>query len=110
MEKDFNSDDFAKMQQQAIRRVKEMQQRSKDREEKNEQDDSRNDKKMQQPDPASLKPMRIQMKSDNDPPKSMLSSLFNMDSDITLILPLLLLLSKEGTDDMLLLALLYIMS
>lgn len=111
MEKELTSDDFAKMQQQAIRRVKEMQQRSKDREEKNKQTALRDDNKPEkQPDLPSPKPPRLQIKNEDDRPKSMLSSLFNMDSDTTLILPLLLLLAKEGTDDMLLLALLYIMS
>lgn len=38
------------------------------------------------------------------------SALFEMDSDIALILPLLLLLQKDGADEMLILALLYIMS
>ena len=111
MEKDFTADEFARMQQQAIRRVKEMQQRSKDREAKNEQAVLQNDKKVEkQLGSALAKPPRLQMKNENNRPKSMISSLFNMDSDVSLLLPLLLLLSKEGTDDMLLLALLYIMS
>ena len=110
MEKDFTPDNFALMQQQAIRRVKEMQQRSKDRE-KNEQIAFQSDKKSpEQSGAPSPKPPRLQMKNGNTDPKSMLSSLFRMDSDAALILPILLLLAREGAEDMLLLALLYIMS
>ena len=42
--------------------------------------------------------------------KKSVSSFLEMDSDIALILPLLLLLQRDGADEMLILALLYIMS
>lgn len=39
-----------------------------------------------------------------------LSSLFNLDNDMSMLLPLLLLLRKEGADELMIMALLYIMS
>ncbi|MGN0468931.1 MAG: hypothetical protein ACI4GY_09430 [Acutalibacteraceae bacterium] len=42
--------------------------------------------------------------------RKILDSLFNLDNDISMILPLLLLLQKEGADEMLIMALIYIMS
>ena len=43
-------------------------------------------------------------------PSGLLSRFLHMEIDTALVLPLLLLLSREGADDALLLALLYIMS
>ena len=97
------SPDFEAMQQQAIRRVKEMQQRAVPLPEPT----SSPEPKAPKPEPPHQTPT---------PPKpqrkraSPLSSLFHLDSDVSLILPLLLLLSREGADDALLLALLYIMA
>lgn len=42
--------------------------------------------------------------------RKILDSLFNLDNDMSMILPLLLLLQKEGADEMLIMALIYIMS
>ncbi|MGN1418206.1 MAG: hypothetical protein ACI4W6_02645 [Acutalibacteraceae bacterium] len=42
--------------------------------------------------------------------RKILDSLFNLDNDVSMILPLLLLLQKEGADEMLIMALIYIMS
>ncbi len=50
--------------------------------------------------PAAQRPSKLQ---------SLFSRFLHMENDTALILPLLLLLSREGADDALLLALLYIM-
>lgn len=113
MEKDFSKDDFAEMQQQAIQRVKEMQQRSKQARESESQGKSKqtgHETEHGQNKKSTGQPPKIQVKTENRQPKSLLSSLFKLDADISLILPLLILLGREGTDDMLLLALLYIMT
>lgn len=129
MPQNFTKEDFAKMQQQAINRVREMQRQSKMNDssisdnknyttptEKSDppieqssskskeqivSDKGEQKKKTAQPPPIK----RVYTKSKPNP-----SPFFEMDSDIALILPLLLLLQRDGADEMLILALLYIMS
>ena len=108
---DYSQDDFLKMQQQAIERVKQMQKQS--AQTMTEKADEK-DQKQEKQKPPSTRPPEIR-KSKARPqskPKtaSPLSSLFHLDSDTAMILPLLILLGREGTDDILLLALLYIMT
>lgn len=147
MPQGYNEDDFAEMQRQAIKRVKEMQQRAKppampakepfeqDIFESEEKESIEADPKPKIEEPiftAEKKQPAEAVKPKREPPQSreqpkqpqrvrqkqgternrqgLLSSLFKLDSDISLILPLLLLLGKEGADDILLLALLYIMA
>ncbi len=128
MEQSYSKEDFAKMQQQAINRVREMQRQSKQT--------SKGEKKQPQDIPAFFEPEKAepmqgqrrepeqrketpQKKSCTPPPaikrvytkaRPNTAPFFEMDSDIALILPLLLLLQRDGADEMLILALLYIMS
>ena len=131
MPQGYNEEDFAEMQQQAIRRVREMQQRAKTFSEPAEKEHTeyslpereeigipQTQKKQfhDEPKPKREQPkpfqqaQRIRQKQHEQKPQGMLSSLFHLDSDVSLILPLLLLLGREGADDILLLALLYIMA
>ena len=145
MPQGYNEEDFAEMQQQAIRRVREMQQRAKafsemDEKEQTEEEEtvvSQSDAKSRagedlfffgkKPSADEAMPkresmqkngqqklsqqaQRIRQKQHEQKPQGMLSSLFHLDSDVSLILPILLLLGREGADDILLLALLYIMA
>ncbi len=82
--------DFQTMQQQAIRRVREMQ-----------------EKAMPAGVPPPEEPSAPKQQQPQNRPRT---PLFHLDSDVSLLLPLLLLLSREGADDALLLALLYIMA
>lgn len=59
------------------------------------------------PPPAPLPPPNEQ--PPNEQPPSGLLQFLHLDSDALLVLPLLLLLGREGADDKLLLALLYIL-
>ena len=81
--------DFQTMQQQAIRRVREMQEKAR---------------------PADVPPPEEPQVQKQQPQTRPRTPLFRLDSDVSLLLPLLLLLSREGADDALLLALLYIMA
>lgn len=144
MPQGYNEEDFAEMQRQAIKRVKEMQQRAKppampakepfeqdifESEEKESASKHRDEELIFTPEKKqnaeTQKPKREPPQSREQPKQTqrvrqkqgternrqgLLSSLFKLDSDISLILPLLLLLGKEGADDILLLALLYIMA
>ena len=84
------ADDFQSMQKKAIAQMKEMQTKALPKE---------------SPAPLPPEPPRRTPK-----PNGLLSRFLHMENDTALILPLLLLLSREGADDALLLALLYIMS
>lgn len=128
MAQSLSKEDFAKMQQQAINRVHEMQRQSKMNEEKTQPPPTyaaappKNETQppVQEKRPPEQKRAAPQKRSAPSPApeikrvytksKPSTSALFEMDSDIALILPLLLLLQKDGADEMLILALLYIMS
>ena len=131
MPQGYDEEDFAEMQQQAIRRVREMQQRAKTFSEPSKSEHTEyslperekigipqtpNKQFHDEPKPKREQPklsqqaQRIRQKQHEQKPQGMLSSLFHLDSDVSLILPLLLLLGREGADDILLLALLYIMA
>lgn len=136
MPQSYSKEDFAKMQQQAINRVHEMQRQSrlnrqeeqkpltdapraaeaqpcgraeppqKSRPAANEQPAEKSEpaqKRASSPPPPQIK--RVYAKS-----RPNVAPFFEMDSDVALILPLLLLLQRDGADEMLILALLYIMS
>lgn len=144
MNEEYAKEDFQKMQQQAIDRVREMQKKSIDDQQKPQnqprpsrffpQNDRRPDRppfqgqqKGQNPhqEPKAAQERRKEpeaekhanINEENAAPKNQLfssanplSSLLNMDTDMSLILPLVMLLGKDGADDMLILALLYIMT
>ena len=135
MPQSYSKEDFAKMQQQAINRVREMQRQSrmnrqeeskplpdapaaakaqpgeraepaqKNRTETNEQPAQKREEPPKRPDTPPPPIKRVYAKS-----RPNVSPFFEMDSDVALILPLLLLLQRDGADEMLILALLYIMS
>lgn len=130
--------DFQKMQQQAIDRVREMQKKAIPERQPNfaaqqrpsrffPQGDKRTDRQTfvnppkeqphTQPEPTEDRKPEPERGKEDAPPKGTLfsglnplSSIFNMDTDMSLILPLVMLLGKDGADDMLLLALIYIMT
>ncbi|MFI3141957.1 MAG: hypothetical protein R3Y27_06590 [Clostridia bacterium] len=141
---EYTSQDFIKMQEQAIQRVKQMQSRAKNSEVPPKQTDfdeddvkiyhkiSKNQEQKLQDKPQNEKskekleaydkkihsdaradenvklslPKPIQKRRSSGP----LGAFLSMDNDTALILPLILLLGKEGADDILLLALLYILT
>lgn len=120
---EYSHEDFAKMQQQAINRVHEMQRQSKINSPKNEQTPQHSEPKFIRPEEPKKPPKRIFEPKEHEvfcspPPithvhsgkSKAVSSFFEMDSDVALILPLLLLLQRDGADEMLILALLYIMA
>lgn len=136
MPQSYSKEDFAKMQQQAINRVREMQRQSR----MNGQEESKplpdapaaaeaqQDKKAVPPQKSRTETNEKPVQKREEPPKRAdapppppikrvyaksrpnVSPFFEMDSDVALILPLLLLLQRDGADEMLILALLYIMS
>lgn len=143
----YSNADFKAMQEQAIRRAREMQQKAQnqgqnhnqnhnhnqDEAQKNrpdnqqrrqdnrrplerpniyqarsqKQDSQKKQPKEQQPKKPNTSENREKSEGKSNNP---LSSLLNLDGDMSLILPLILFLGKEGADDTLILALLYIMS
>ncbi|MGN1195045.1 MAG: hypothetical protein ACI4SB_06140 [Acutalibacteraceae bacterium] len=144
MNEEYAKEDFQKMQQQAIDRVREMQKKAINDQPKpqNQQRPSRffpqNERRPDRPpfqgqqkgqNPHQEQKItedrrneaesekHVNTKEENEQPKNQLfsslnplSSLLNMDTDMSLILPLVMLLGKDGADDMLILALLYIMT
>lgn len=130
MTQNTTPNDFISMQEQAIKRVREMQQKSsppkqssitespvKETFEKGTKAAPRVSKKESVPE-APSKPAKetdTKKKSEKENPNKenssgLFSSLLNIDADMSIILPLILFLGKDGADDVLLLALLYIMS
>lgn len=143
MSEEFPKEDFQKMQQQAIDRVREMQKKAAFEQPPKGQTQQRSSRFFpsgeRQPDrqpfqnrtgqqpannpsknPESRKPESASHEPEKEererskgplfPGLNSLSPIFNMDNDMSLILPLVMLLGKDGADDMLLLALIYIMT
>ena len=145
MNEEYPKEDFQKMQQQAIDRVREMQKKAVHEQPPKAQPQQRpsrffpsgerqSDRQMfsNQPRPqnphteprnpdnrkaANENEKHASTKEEKAAPKNPLfsginplSSILNMDTDMSLILPLVMLLGKDGADDMLLLALIYIMT
>ena len=145
MNEEYPKEDFQKMQQQAIDRVREMQKKAVPEQPPKAQTQQRPSRFFpsgeRQPDrptvhnqskPQNLhgepkyqenrraasesekhenpKDERPQTKNQPFSTVNPLSSILNMDTDMSLILPLVMLLGKDGADDMLLLALIYIMT
>lgn len=138
MPSDVSSGDFEKMQEQAIKRVHEMQQKANPQKKQNETRQNINgqgakniripqifrtndqpvhkpqseqtQQKRQNEQDNSRKRENSQKQPDNSELHGIFSSLFNMDNDMSMLMPLLLLLGKDGADELLIMALLYIMS
>ena len=126
MPQSYSKEDFAKMQQQAINRVREMQRQSR----MNRQEESKpfpdapaaaetqQNKKAEPAQKSRPETNEQPAQKREEPPikrvyaksRANFTPFFEMDSDVALILPLLLLLQRDGADEMLILALLYIMS
>lgn len=103
MAQNLSKEDFSKMQQQAINRVKEMQRQAK-AEKGNEP------KRIFEPTDEKEIPKPPAIKKVHTKNKRTVSAFLETDSDVALILPLILLLQRDGADEMLILALLYIMA
>lgn len=139
MPDNYSNADFSRMQEQAIKRVREMQQKAQTpKEPPKMQNEQQNNTQFQQqrrnerpniyqakPQQRRDMPREAPKEQKKDVPKETnvfqnekermknqnpFSSLLHLDSDMSLILSLALFLGKEGADDMLILALLYIMS
>ena len=127
MAPEYSYNDLMQMQEQAIRRVHEMQQRARltAQESGDVIQDVEPEKQIiikQEPEkPANAEPVNVSQpsaavkrgQSRGSSPLAGLSSLldkFPYDDDMAVILPIILLLLHEGSDEKLLLALLYIMS
>lgn len=106
-----NQNDFEKMQQQAIRRAKEMQQKSTAQGRQGGSPPPKREGDFPPPDrKRSEERNECKKEKGEEKEKNPLASLLNLDGDMSMLLPLVLLLSKEGTDEIMILALLYIMS
>lgn len=111
MAQEYSYNDLVRMQEQAIRRVRDMQERA--RLTLQEQDAS-----VTEEEAPPAEPTPVQEKKEEKPqppiqkpkPLNPLGNLINLDKDKAVILPLLLLLGKESSDNILLLALMYIMA
>ncbi len=117
--KEYTYNELMQMQEQAIRRVRDMQERARITLEEHSpvQEDKKPpeaEKKIERPVTNSEQPKRtarpepVPKKPGND--KGMFGDLLKMDKDKALILPILMLLGKDTTDSILLIALMYIMS
>lgn len=123
--------DFVKMQEQAIKRVREMQQKASPSQPVFQKENPPPPKieiakKSEIPKPENPSAAAHEKKPDQQENKSEekqynekhtyekshnpFSGLLNMDADMSIVLPLIFFLGKEGADDVLILALLYIMS
>lgn len=114
MAAEYSYNELVQMQEQAIRRVHEMQQRARQtaRESGDIVQESEPVIQQEQPAPAVQQEHRAIAR----PPRSPLSGLSALidkipyDDDTAVLLPLILLLLHEGSDEKLILALIYIMS
>ena len=110
MAQEYSYNDLVRMQEQAIRRVRDMQERAR----LTVQEQEVTIPEESQP----AESVSVQEKTDKKPQTPLqkpvvqnpLSNLLNIDKDKAVILPLLLLLGKESSDNILLLALMYIMA
>ena len=111
MAQEYSYNDLVRMQEQAIRRVRDMQERARltvqeqgspvpEEESPPIETPSAQEKKEEKPQPPLQKPK----------PQNPLGNLLNLDKDKAVILPLLLLLGRESSDNILLMALMYIMA
>lgn len=121
MNENVSPSDFLKMQEQAIRKAREMQQKAQqgappaakcqkaESPKRPEKPNIYQQKSYPKKEPPKKEPQREKLES--KPAQSNIFSLFSsLDGDMSLILLLIFILKKEGADEMLILALLYIMS
>lgn len=111
MPQEYSYNDLVRMQEQAIRRVRDMQERARLTMQEQEGDPPEEESRFAEPvsdqDNKEEKPRPPLHKQGAQNP---LGNLLNLDKDKAVILPLLLLLGKESSDNILLLALMYIMA
>lgn len=129
MPQEYSYNDLVKMQEQAIRRVRDMQERARitmqEHDEAAQQIDeiSEQEETVYEERVSEVSENTDAQTKDNDGSRknqdkakhisrqqNPLGNLLNLDKDKAVILPLLLLLGKESSDNILLLALMYIMS
>ena len=108
MAQDYSYNDLVRMQEQAIRRVRDMQERA--RLTMNGQEESSPVKDTAEEVVREEKEEKRSAEAVREAPRNPLGNLLNLDKDKAVILPLLLLLGKENSDNILLLALMYIMA
>ncbi len=111
---EYSYSDLVKMQDQAIRRVREMQERARLTVKENpipefEEPPSENDVRKDEPERTEKAKKPEEKKK---PPKapSHPKGQNKLDSDMAVLLPLIMLLSQENADNMLMIALLYILA
>ena len=137
MQQNAPPNDFVKMQEQAIKRVREMQQKANPSQPKLQKENMQTQTKdmpRQDEQPKEGKLFEQEQKSNQEQPRkeekphykeekphynenakqegnhNPFANFLNSDADMSIILPLIFFLGKEGADDVLILALLYIMS
>ena len=124
---EYSYNELMQMQEKAIRRVQEMQERVRqtmknnplpelefeERTQEKPQPDTQKHDTRSREEPPKVKAEKVNIPNNTlqNPPKSNpLSSLLTLDRDKAMILPLLMLLGKEGADNILLIALMYIIA
>lgn len=111
MATEYSYSELMQMQDKAIERVREMQERARRTMEENPIDLPHTDFESTEQEEAPPVPEKIPQAEKQRPKSSPLAGLkMNLDKDKATVLPLLLLLMNEGCDNLLLLALLYIMA
>lgn len=111
MAQEYSYNDLVRMQEQAIRRVRDMQERARltmqEQEAPVPEEESPPDEAVSA---QEKKEEKSQLPLQQPRSQNPLGNLLNFDKDKAVILPLLLLLGKESSDNILLLALMYIMA
>ncbi len=111
MAQEYSYNDLVRMQEQAIRRVRDMQERARLTLQEQESPVPEEEVSPAEPTPVQeKKEEKPQLPMQKPKPQNPLGNLINLDKDKAVILPLLLLLGKESSDNILLLALMYIMA
>lgn len=110
---EYSYSDLVKMQDQAIRRVREMQERARMTVRENPIPDIENpppsEKAPERKEPART-PSEIKPKPPEKPQREAKRPSHAADGDKAILLPLIMLLNEEGADKLLLIALLYILA
>lgn len=124
---EYSYNELMQMQEKAIRRVHQMQERARqtmknnplpdlefeEREEEKSQPDAQRPDTQGREAPPQVKAEKVNIPNNNFPNQGRsnpLSNLLTLDGDKAMILPLLMLLGKEGADNILLIALMYIIA
>ena len=116
---EYSYNELMQMQEKAIRRVQEMQERARQTMKNNplpelefeERAEERKPPKPEnKPEPPKVKAEKVNIPNNSPPKNNPLSNLLTLDRDKATVLPLLMLLGKEGADNILLIALMYIIA